>query len=61
MTIAHLGVSAAGLGVIFKLVSSVCIYFSLNILGHAHHYLPWTSSVNRERRHVCIVLACCRC
>lgn len=35
--------------------------FPLNTPGHAHHYLLWTSLVNRELRHVCIVLACCSC
>lgn len=45
--------------VLFKLVSLVCIYFYLNILGQAHYYLPRTSLVNRELRPVCIVPACC--
>lgn len=49
----------ACLRVILKLVSLVCIYFYLNILGQACYYLLRTSLVNRELRHVCIALACC--
>lgn len=58
MTIAQL---RACVRLLFKLVSPVCIYFYLNILGQAHYYLLRTSLVNRELRHVCIVPACRSC